>query len=89
MNVDTSSSFPRLMGDVGGTNARFAVQEAPGAAPSQVRTYPCADYASFGDVVRTYVAQLAGAKPRQGAVGIANPIVGDHVQMTNFHWSFK
>ena len=27
MTVANPSSFPRLMGDVGGTNARFAVQE--------------------------------------------------------------
>ncbi len=89
MNVDTSSAFPRLMGDVGGTNARFAVQESPGAAPSQVATFPCAEYATFADVIRTYVARLHGPKPRQGAVGIANPIVGDHVRMTNFHWAFS
>jgi len=35
MTVANTSSFPRLMGDVGATNARFAVQEAPGAQPTE------------------------------------------------------
>ena len=77
------------MGDVGGTNARFAVQEAPGAPPTQVVTYPVVDYPNFDDCLEAYVGQLTGARPRQAAVGIANPIVGDHVKMTNFHWAFS
>ena len=89
MTVANSSSFPRLMGDVGGTNARFAVQEAPGAQPTQVVTYPVAEYANFDDCLEAYVGQLACARPRQAAVGIANPIVGDSVKMTNFHWAFS
>ncbi len=89
MTVANSSSFPRLMGDVGGTNARFAVQEAPGAQPTQVVTYPSVEYATIADALKAYVGQLTCARPRQAAVGIANPIVGDHVQMTNFHWSFS
>ena len=89
MTVANPSSFPRLMGDVGGTNARFAVQEAPGAQPTQVVTYPSVEYATFDDALKAYVAQLTCARPRQAAVGIANPIVGDRVQMTNFHWSFS
>ena len=85
----TTPSFPRLMGDVGGTNARFAVQEAPGSAPTQVVTYPSAEYDTIADALKAYVAQLTCARPLQAAIGIANPIVGDHVQMTNFHWSFS
>ena len=89
MTVANTSSFPRLMGDVGGTNARFAVQEAPGAPPTQVVTYPSVEYATIADALKAYVAQLACPRPLQAAIGIANPIVGDRVQMTNFHWSFS
>ena len=89
MTVANTSSFPRLMGDVGGTNARFAVQESPGAPPTQVVTYPSVEYATIADALKAYVAQLTCPKPLQAAIGIANPIVGDHVQMTNFHWSFS
>ena len=89
MTVANTSRFPRLMGDVGGTNARFAVQEAPGAQPSQVVTYPVVAYPSIADALEAYVAQLTCARPSQAAIGIANPIVGDHVKMTNFHWEFS
>jgi len=90
MTADRTPSFPRLAGDIGGTNARFALQEAPGAAPTQVVTYRVEDHATFGDAIKAYLGQLpAGLRPRQGAIGIANPVVGDHVQMTNSHWAFS
>jgi glucokinase len=89
MNADSPFQFPRLVGDVGGTNARFALQEAPGAPPSQVATLACADHPTFAEAVSSYLVGLTGAKPRQGSVGIANPVVGDHVQMTNHHWAFS
>ena len=34
---------PRLLADIGGTNARFALETAPGEI-GQVRVYPGADY---------------------------------------------
>jgi len=83
MTADRLPTFPRLAGDIGATNARFALQEAPGAAPSQVMTYRVEDYATFGDAIKAYLAQLSGPKPRQGAIGIANPVVGDEIEMTN------
>ena len=89
MTVANTTSFPRLMGDVGGTNARFALQEAPGAQPTQVKTYAVADYANIDGAMRAYVDQVDGPRPRQGAVGIANPIVGDFLRMTNSPWAFS
>jgi len=83
------ASFPRLAGDIGGTNARFALQASAGAAPSQVTTYRVEDFPGFGDAIKAYLAQVDGPKPRQGAIGIANPIVGDHVKMTNSAWEFS
>ena len=61
MTVANTSSFPRLMGDVGGTNARFAVQESAGAPPTQVITYPSAEYETIADALKAYVAQLSCA----------------------------
>ena len=89
MNVDSNSGFPRLLGDVGGTNARFALQEAPDAGPTQVVTYKGADYPNFEQAILHYLSQVSGPRPVQGAIGIANPIVGDHVKMTNSSWSFS
>jgi len=89
MPAANTFSFPRLMGDVGGTNARFALQEAPGAQPSQVKTYSVADYANIDGAMKAYLDQVVGPRPRQGAIGIANPIVGDFLRMTNSPWAFS
>ena len=89
MNVDSQQKFPRLIGDVGGTNARFALQAAQGEAASQVVTYAVAEYPTFDAAILHYLSRLSGPRPRQGAIGIANPIVGDHVKMTNAPWAFS
>lgn len=85
----TASSGPRLLGDIGGTNARFAWQPAPGSALADVATYPCAEHASLHDAIRHYLGEHARHMPGAAAIGIANPITGDQVRMTNHDWSFS
>ena len=80
---------PRLLADVGGTNARFAWQAAAGAPLQDVRTLPCAGHDSLEAAMRAYLAETAHPVPALAAVGIANPVTGDRVQMTNHHWSFS
>jgi glucokinase len=82
-------TYPRLLGDIGGTNARFAWQEAEGAPLTDIATLPCADFATVLDAIREYLRAHGKAQPRWSAMGIANPITGDRVQMTNHHWSFS
>ncbi|MBC7455054.1 MAG: glucokinase [Massilia sp.] len=83
---------PRLLADIGGTNARFALQFAPGRI-ELIEVLPCADYATLLDALRAYLATpalavLAGAI-RHAAIAIANPVLGDLVRMTNHHWAFS
>jgi len=84
-----ADTYPRLVGDVGGTNARFAWIEADGAPLSDADTLPAATYPTLLDAIRAYLAGHAKPAPRWCAIGIANPVLGDHVQMTNHHWSFS
>ena len=79
----------RLLADVGGTNARFAWQAAPGAPISDIRILPCADFPRLQDAMRTYIDGLGRGAPAAVGMAIANPITGDHVRMTNHHWSFS
>jgi glucokinase len=79
----------RLLGDIGGTNARFAWQCERGAAPIDVATYACADHDSIVSAIRHYLIEHGKRPPRECAIGIANPITGDLVRMTNHHWSFS
>lgn len=84
-----AASYPRLLGDIGGTNARFAWLSAPGQPPSLIDSYHCADHASLQDAMRHYLDDKRLPGPRWCAIGIANPVVGDLVRMTNHDWQFS
>ncbi len=82
-------SYPRLLGDVGGTNARLAWVEGPGQAPSRVDTLRGDDHASLEAAMRHYLDAHHLPAPRWAAIGIATTVLGDRVQMTNRDWSFS
>ena len=82
-------SYPRLVGDIGGTHARFARQRSPEAPLQDVAVYDCADFPSLQAVLRRYLDEHAGGQAHWAAIGIANPITGDEIRMTNLSWSFS
>jgi len=82
-------TFPRLVGDIGGTNARFALIAAPGQDFMGMRTLPCADFAGPAEAIEHYLAEGGLPRPRWCAFGIANPVDGDFLCMTNHCWSFS
>lgn len=89
LHDDPNLTHPRLLGDIGGTNARFAWLAAPGEAPGRMASYRCAEHASLQDAMQHYLDEHALPSPRWCAIGIANPVLGDLVRMTNHDWSFS
>jgi glucokinase len=87
--MTTRSGTPRVLADIGGTNARFAWQSGPGDAMEQVLNLPCAEHGSLADAVHHYLHRIGRPVPPDCAVAIANPVVGDRVAMTNHHWAFS
>ena len=81
--------YPRLLGDIGGTNARWAWQTAPGAPLQHYREYPCAQFESVQAVIERFLADQSLPTPSEAAFGIATPLTGDVVRMTNHHWTFS
>ncbi|GAB7527382.1 bifunctional transcriptional regulator/glucokinase [Paraburkholderia sp. 2C] len=79
---------PRLLADVGGTNARFALETRPGEI-TQVHVYPCADYPGIAEVIKKYLKDTKIGRVNHAAVAIANPVDGDQVRMTNHDWHFS
>ncbi|MEC5386350.1 glucokinase [Uliginosibacterium sp. H3] len=77
-----------VVGDIGGTNARFARLAADGSL-DQIMTLHGTDYPGPAEALQAYLAQTTGAAPRTAAIGIANPLTGDRVQMTNHTWNFS
>jgi glucokinase len=89
MHSAPTDTFPRLVGDIGGTNARFALVAAPGGDLEAIHTLPCADFAGPAEAIEHYLTATGIARPRWGAFGIANPVDGDFVRMTNHNWAFS
>jgi glucokinase len=74
---------------VGGTNARFAWQEEPGAALSHVGSWLCNEHDSLLDAIHHHLRVHVLPTPAACGIGLANPVAGDQVRMTNHHWSFS
>lgn len=79
----------RLLADIGGTNIRLAWQAGPNGPLQDIRVQPCSDYPTLTDAVLAYLSQVAVPEPREGAFGIANPVTGDAIHMTNHSWNFS
>jgi glucokinase len=82
---------PRLIADIGGTFARFALEVAPHVF-EQSASLRCEDFADFHAAVTAYLSGLKDVAPgsiKHAAVAIANPVSGDEVRMTNYHWQFS
>ncbi|MFC4524444.1 glucokinase [Cupriavidus pinatubonensis] len=89
--VPDDTAYPRLLADVGGTNVRFALETAP-MQIGAVTALKVADHPSLEAAMRHYRDALSasGAKlPRHAAIGLANPVTGDHVRLTNHDWAFS
>ncbi len=83
---------PRLLADIGGTHARFAIEVAPGIVLA-IAVLPCAAYATPEEAMRDYLASSAAIDAgagavREAALAIAGNVNGERVRMTNHHWLF-
>jgi len=86
----TPPDAPRLIADIGGTNARFALLH--GAQWRNELVLACADYPDIVSAVEHYFRQVgvsATGRPREAAMAIAGPISGDIIRMTNHVWQFS
>lgn len=78
-----------LIGDIGGTNARFALV-APGAVkPEAVRSLACADFAGLAGAVHAYLSEVGADTPDEACLAFACPVHDDAIRMTNNHWQFS
>ena len=88
----TSFNSPRLIADIGGTYARFALEVAQSEF-THIESLLCADYPDFHAAVSAYMAGLpallTATRIEHAAIAIANPVDGDQVRMTNYHWQFS
>ncbi len=76
-----------LVGDIGGTNARFAIADLETLALSRPASLPTADHASLQAAAADYL-RTAGVKPGVAAIAVAGPVAAERIHLTNAPWSF-
>ena len=76
-----------LIGDIGGTNARFALANPNSPGFSTQKDYACADFATADLAIRAYLDEISSPQPSVICLAAAGPIVGNSVRCTNNHWT--
>jgi glucokinase len=80
---------PRLLGEIDGAEARFAIERVPGRR-SERRTLRCADHPDLLSALRHYLQAVPDApRIRLAAIALANPVDGDELRLTNHPWAFS
>ena len=90
MPARTSGNSLALVGDIGGTHARFALTHlaSPRVELQHVQSLCSADFASMQHAVEHYLASTA-ASPARAALAVAGPVGNDEIRLTNRAWSFS
>lgn len=78
--------FPVLVGDIGGTNARFALVPEAGATPRVLAHVETAGHPDPSAAIRAALAKGGGAAPRSAILAVAARVDGPAVQLTNADW---
>lgn len=83
------AQYEGLVGDVGGTNARFALVDSHGHI-RHPRSFPAKDYASLADVIADYLEQTMGRKrPPRAVIAVAGPVLDGEIEFTNLDWQIS
>ena len=83
------STGRRLVGDIGGTNARLALLD-DNNVPADPVTFRCEDFPSLVSAIDRFVAdQNEPIDLQAAAIAVATPVLGDRIKLTNTPWSFS
>jgi glucokinase len=76
-----------LIGDIGGTNARFALANLAHPGFHDVLELKCDDFKTSGDAIRHFLASVGAAQPSAICLAAAGPVVDGSIDVTNNHWT--
>src|SRR5688572_23168502 len=88
-NAIEKLEFPILVGDIGGTNARFALIPDPEAPLLPFLPVATADFPDIEAAIEASVLAHTELRPRSAVIDLAGPIKGDAVKITNAHWVIR
>jgi glucokinase len=78
-----------LIGDIGGTNARFALADSAAPAFYDEVTLKCDEFDSAGAAITYYLESVNASAPAGICFAAAGPIVDERVRFTNNHWELS
>jgi len=78
-----------LIGDIGGTNARFALATPDRPGFHSVLELQCEDFATADDAISHYLSTSNAGSPEAVCLAAAGPVVDDRVKITNNHWDIS
>jgi glucokinase len=78
-----------LVGDIGGTNARFALVPAGQINAEKVESLRCDQHQTLEGAIDDYLARAGVQSVERVCLAVASPIHGDRVEMTNSTWRFS
>ncbi len=78
-----------LIGDIGGTNARFALANKECVSFNNELTLQCSDFPNVADAINHYLESTQSETPEIICLAVAGPVVKQTVQFTNNPWSFS
>ena len=81
--------FPVLLGDIGGTNARFGIVEEKGAAPRVLSHEPTKGHPDPSAAIRASLEKSNTPNPRSAVLAIAGRVDAPKVRLTNAAWVFE
>lgn len=83
---ETGLRFPILIGDIGGTNARFSVVLDAGSEPGAPEIVQTADFATIDEAIQAAVLDRSSVRPNSAVLAVAGPVDGDEIELTNCPW---
>ncbi len=86
---DSSLRFPILIGDIGGTNARFSIVPDAQSEASEPVIVQTANFATIDDAIRSAVLDRSSIRPNSAVLAVAGPVDSDEIQLTNCPWIVK
>ena len=83
--MDNNNMYPRLVSDIGGTNARFAIEFAP-MQYDHTKILAVKEYKSLSEAIKQYLNAVGHNDIKYGVLSVPSPIVDDTLFMVNSTW---
>lgn len=89
MQPPRQHSLPALVGDIGGTNARFRIITDAVSDPLVFENAQTADFQDIESAVQSAVLDKCNVKPKSAIIAAAGPITKNGLNLTNCNWNIE